>query len=110
MDLMEITEKERLSREDAAARLHALADALARHNESSSTRRHALQGARGTRNRAQMVSEANTPTFESDASHAARDEPDPPSTAPGSSTPFGRGSARGSHAAEPADHRSGGAG
>ena len=33
MDLMEISEKERLSREDAAARLHALADALARHNE-----------------------------------------------------------------------------
>ena len=33
MDLMEITEKERLSREDAAARLHALADALARHND-----------------------------------------------------------------------------
>ena len=33
MDLMEITEKARLSREDAAARLHALADALARHNE-----------------------------------------------------------------------------
>jgi amphi-Trp domain-containing protein len=33
MDLMEITEKERLSREDAAARLRALADALARHNE-----------------------------------------------------------------------------
>jgi amphi-Trp domain-containing protein len=33
MDLMEITEKERLSREQAAARLHALADALARHNE-----------------------------------------------------------------------------
>jgi amphi-Trp domain-containing protein len=33
MDLMEITEKERLSREDAAARLHALAEALARHNE-----------------------------------------------------------------------------
>jgi amphi-Trp domain-containing protein len=33
MDLMEITEKERLSREEAAARLHALADALARHNE-----------------------------------------------------------------------------
>ena len=30
---MEITEKERLSREEAAARLHALADALARHNE-----------------------------------------------------------------------------
>jgi amphi-Trp domain-containing protein len=30
---MEITEKERLSREDAAARLHALADALARHND-----------------------------------------------------------------------------
>ena len=30
---MEITEKERLSREDAAARLHALADELARHNE-----------------------------------------------------------------------------
>ncbi len=33
MDLMEITEKERLGREEAAARLHALADALARHNE-----------------------------------------------------------------------------
>ena len=33
MDLMEITEKERLSREDAAARLRALADALAKHNE-----------------------------------------------------------------------------
>jgi amphi-Trp domain-containing protein len=33
MDLMESTEKERLSREDAAARLHALADALAKHNE-----------------------------------------------------------------------------
>ena len=32
-NLMEITEKERLSREDAAARLHALADALAKHNE-----------------------------------------------------------------------------
>jgi len=33
MDLLEITEKERLSREEAASRLHALADALARHNE-----------------------------------------------------------------------------
>jgi amphi-Trp domain-containing protein len=33
MDLMEITEKQRLSREDAAARLRALADALAQHNE-----------------------------------------------------------------------------
>ena len=33
MDLMEVTEKERLRREDAAARLHALADALARNNE-----------------------------------------------------------------------------
>ncbi|MGZ4304951.1 MAG: amphi-Trp domain-containing protein [Solirubrobacteraceae bacterium] len=33
MDLLEITEKEQLSREEAAARLHALADALARHNE-----------------------------------------------------------------------------
>ena len=33
MDLMEITEKERLSREDAAARLHTLANALAKHNE-----------------------------------------------------------------------------
>jgi amphi-Trp domain-containing protein len=32
-NLLEVTEKERLSREDAAARLHALADALARHNE-----------------------------------------------------------------------------
>ena len=33
MDLMEITETGRMSREDAAARLHALADALARHND-----------------------------------------------------------------------------
>ena len=33
MDLIEITEKERLSREDAAARLHALADMLAKHND-----------------------------------------------------------------------------
>jgi amphi-Trp domain-containing protein len=33
MDLMEISEKERLTREDAASRLHALADAPARHNE-----------------------------------------------------------------------------
>jgi amphi-Trp domain-containing protein len=32
-NLLEVTEKERLSREDAAARLHALADALARHND-----------------------------------------------------------------------------
>ena len=33
MDLMEVTERARLRREDAAARLHALADALARNNE-----------------------------------------------------------------------------
>ena len=33
MDLIEIAERERLSREDAAARLQALADALARNNE-----------------------------------------------------------------------------
>ena len=33
MDLLEITRKERLSREEAAARLHALADQLARHND-----------------------------------------------------------------------------
>jgi amphi-Trp domain-containing protein len=33
MDLMEVTEEQRLRREDAAARLHALADALARNNE-----------------------------------------------------------------------------
>ena len=33
MDLIEISEKERMSREDAAARLHALADSLARHND-----------------------------------------------------------------------------
>src|SRR5215203_7554823 len=32
-DLLEITERERLSREDAAARLHAIADALAKHND-----------------------------------------------------------------------------
>jgi amphi-Trp domain-containing protein len=33
VDLLEITEKERISREAAAARLRALADMLARHNE-----------------------------------------------------------------------------
>lgn len=33
MDLIEIADKERLSREDAAARLRALADALAKNNE-----------------------------------------------------------------------------
>ena len=33
MDLIEIAEKEQLSREDAAARLRALADALAQNNE-----------------------------------------------------------------------------
>lgn len=32
MDLFETEETQRMSREDAAARLHALADALARHN------------------------------------------------------------------------------
>ena len=32
MDLFETEKTQRLSREDAAARLHALADALARHN------------------------------------------------------------------------------
>lgn len=33
MNLIEITEKERLSREDVAARLRAIADMLARHND-----------------------------------------------------------------------------
>ena len=33
MNLMEITEKERLSREEAAARLHAIADELAKNND-----------------------------------------------------------------------------
>lgn len=33
MDLFEIDDTHRLSREDAAARLHALADVLARNNE-----------------------------------------------------------------------------
>jgi amphi-Trp domain-containing protein len=33
MDLFEIGETRRVRREEAAARLHALADALARHNE-----------------------------------------------------------------------------
>ena len=32
MDLFEIDETQRLGREEAAARLHALADALAKHN------------------------------------------------------------------------------
>jgi amphi-Trp domain-containing protein len=33
MEFVEITEKQRLSREQAAARLRALADGLARHND-----------------------------------------------------------------------------
>jgi amphi-Trp domain-containing protein len=33
MELVEIKEKQQLSREEAAGRLHALADALAKHNE-----------------------------------------------------------------------------
>ena len=33
MELVEISEKQQLSREEAAKRLHALADALAKHNE-----------------------------------------------------------------------------
>ena len=33
MDLMEVTEREKLRREEVASRLHALADALARNNE-----------------------------------------------------------------------------
>ena len=33
MDIFEVEQKERLSREEAAARLHALADMLARHND-----------------------------------------------------------------------------
>ena len=33
MELFEIDETQRLRREEAAAKLHALADALARHNE-----------------------------------------------------------------------------
>jgi amphi-Trp domain-containing protein len=33
MELLDISRKERLSREEAARRLHALADDLARHND-----------------------------------------------------------------------------
>jgi amphi-Trp domain-containing protein len=33
MDLVEISQKERLRREEVAARLHAFADNLARHND-----------------------------------------------------------------------------
>jgi amphi-Trp domain-containing protein len=33
MDLLEISQKERIGREAAAARLHELADMLARHND-----------------------------------------------------------------------------
>ena len=33
MELVEISEKQQLSREEAAGRLHALADAMAKHNE-----------------------------------------------------------------------------
>jgi amphi-Trp domain-containing protein len=33
MDIFEVEQKERLGREEVAARLHALADMLARHND-----------------------------------------------------------------------------
>ena len=33
MDIFEVEQKERLSREEVAARLHTLADMLARHND-----------------------------------------------------------------------------
>jgi amphi-Trp domain-containing protein len=33
MDIFEVEQKERVSREEAAARLHKLADMLARHND-----------------------------------------------------------------------------
>lgn len=33
MDLMEVSEKRKMNREDAAKMLHELADSLARHNE-----------------------------------------------------------------------------
>jgi amphi-Trp domain-containing protein len=33
MDILEVTQKERLSREEVAARLRGLADMLARHND-----------------------------------------------------------------------------
>jgi amphi-Trp domain-containing protein len=33
MDLIEISDRERIGREEAAARLHAIADMLARHND-----------------------------------------------------------------------------
>lgn len=33
MDIFEVEQKERVSREEAAARLHALADMLGRHND-----------------------------------------------------------------------------
>ncbi len=33
MELMEVSERKQLSREEAAARLHAIADMLARHND-----------------------------------------------------------------------------
>jgi amphi-Trp domain-containing protein len=33
MELLEVKRKERVSREEAARRLHALADSLARHND-----------------------------------------------------------------------------
>jgi amphi-Trp domain-containing protein len=37
-ELLEVTESQRLSREDAAARLRALADQLSRHNQVEFTR------------------------------------------------------------------------
>jgi hypothetical protein len=51
MDLMEITETGTMSREDAAAWPHALADALARHNDVEFDR-----GGLRARGRAQVVS------------------------------------------------------
>lgn len=37
-ELLEITEKQKMSREDAAARLRALADQISRHNQVEFTR------------------------------------------------------------------------
>ena len=50
MDLMPITETGRMSRENVAARLHALADALALHNDVEFER-----GGLRARGRAQVV-------------------------------------------------------
>ncbi len=62
MDLMEITEKERLSGEDAAARQHTPADALAQHNKVEFDHDGPLHGPRCLRAHSKLEIEPNGST------------------------------------------------